>query len=120
MSKQDLSASQKKSGLGTSLVQSLAKQLDARVDTESSSRGPAVTIAHATFKTKRLDEMVRWSEWNAHGCPPSVQCRPIADVPAAVTYVRYSGQGRYRPHVLYNLVLTFSHRLSSKANSVAL
>ena len=35
MSKQDLSASQKKSGLGTSLVQSLAKQLDARVDTEA-------------------------------------------------------------------------------------
>ena len=51
-----------KSGLGTSLVQSLAKQLakqlDARVDTESSSHGPAVTIAHATFKTKLLDEMV--------------------------------------------------------------
>jgi hypothetical protein len=44
--------------LGTSLVQSLAKQLDARVDTESSSHGPAVTIAHATFKTKLLDEMV--------------------------------------------------------------
>ena len=47
-----------KSGLGTSLVQSLAKQLDARVDTESSSHCPAVTIAHATFKTKLLDEMV--------------------------------------------------------------
>ena len=49
--KQDLSPSQKKGGLGTSLVQSLAKQLDARVDTESTSDGMAVTITHATFKT---------------------------------------------------------------------
>jgi chemotaxis protein methyltransferase CheR len=47
-----LSASQKKGGLGTSLVQSLAKQLDARVDTESNSHGTAVTITHATFKAK--------------------------------------------------------------------
>jgi two-component sensor histidine kinase len=50
--KQDLSASQKKGGLGTSLVQSLAKQLDARVDTESNSHGTAVTLTHATFKAK--------------------------------------------------------------------
>jgi chemotaxis protein methyltransferase CheR len=49
--KQDLIASQKKGGLGTSLVQSLAKQLDARVDTESTCDGMAVTITHATFKT---------------------------------------------------------------------
>ena len=49
--KQDLIASQKKGGLGTSLVQSLAKQLDARVDTESTSDGMAVTITHATFKS---------------------------------------------------------------------
>ena len=43
---------QKKGGLGTSLVQALAKQLDARVDTESDSRGTVVSITHATFKAK--------------------------------------------------------------------
>jgi chemotaxis protein methyltransferase CheR len=50
--KPELSASEKKGGLGASLVQSLAKQLDGRVDTESNSNGTAVTITHATFKTK--------------------------------------------------------------------
>jgi chemotaxis protein methyltransferase CheR len=54
--KQDLNASQKKGGLGTSLVQSLAKQLDARVDTESDSHGTAVSITHATFKAKPAHE----------------------------------------------------------------
>jgi PAS domain S-box-containing protein len=54
--KQDLSESQKKGGLGTSLVKSLAKQLDGRVDTESNSHGTAVTITHATFKSKSLVE----------------------------------------------------------------
>ena len=49
-----LSASEKKGGLGTSLVQSLAKQLDARVDTESNFYGTAVTITHGIFKTKPL------------------------------------------------------------------
>jgi chemotaxis protein methyltransferase CheR len=52
--KPDLSASQRKGGLGTSLVQSLAKQLEAVVDTASDSRGTAVTITHATFKAKPL------------------------------------------------------------------
>ena len=52
--KPDLSASQRKGGLGTSLVQSLAKQLEAVVDTTSDSRGTAVTITHATFKAKPL------------------------------------------------------------------
>jgi len=41
-----------KPGLGTSLVQSLANQLDARVDTASDSHGTAVSITHATFKSK--------------------------------------------------------------------
>lgn len=43
---------QKKGGLGTSLVQALTKQLDARADIESDSRGTAVSITHATFKPK--------------------------------------------------------------------
>jgi len=50
--KQELSASEKKGGLGTSLVQALAKQLGGRVDTESNSHGTVVTITHATFKSK--------------------------------------------------------------------
>jgi chemotaxis protein methyltransferase CheR len=50
--KQDLSASEKKGGLGTSLVQSLAKQLDAQVAIASDAHGTAVSITHATFKSK--------------------------------------------------------------------
>ena len=49
--KPDLSASQKKGGLGTSLVQSLAKQLDAQVDIASDSHGRVISITHATFKS---------------------------------------------------------------------
>jgi chemotaxis protein methyltransferase CheR len=52
--KPDLSASEKRGGLGTSLVKSLAKQLDAGVNTVSDSHGTAVTITHATFKTQPL------------------------------------------------------------------
>jgi chemotaxis protein methyltransferase CheR len=52
--KPELSASDKKGGLGTSLVQSLAKQLDARVDTESNSNGTTVTITHAISKIQPL------------------------------------------------------------------
>ena len=52
--KPELRASEQKGGLGTSLVKSLAKQLDCRVDTESNSNGTAVTITHATFKTQPL------------------------------------------------------------------
>ena len=50
--KPDLSASEKKGGLGTSLVQSLAKQLDAQVDIASDAHGTAVSITHVTFKSK--------------------------------------------------------------------
>jgi PAS domain S-box-containing protein len=46
------SAATNKGGLGTSLVQSLAKQLDARVDIASDSDGTDVSITHATFKSK--------------------------------------------------------------------
>ena len=52
--KPDLSAVKKKGGLGISLVKSLAKQLDAGVETVSDSHGTAVTITHATFKTQPL------------------------------------------------------------------
>ena len=52
--KLDLSASQKKGGLGTSLVQSLAKQLDAQVDIVSDPHGRAVSLTHATFKSKQI------------------------------------------------------------------
>jgi chemotaxis protein methyltransferase CheR len=48
--KPDVKASQSKAGLGTSLIQALAKQLDARVDIVSDSHGTAVSMTHATFK----------------------------------------------------------------------
>jgi len=51
--KQDLSAGQK-GGLGTSLVQSLAKQLDAKVDIVSDPHGRSVSITHATFKSNQI------------------------------------------------------------------
>jgi PAS domain S-box-containing protein len=41
----------KKGGLGTSLVQALAKQLDAQMDIASDSHGTTVSITHATFKS---------------------------------------------------------------------
>ncbi|MGA8955890.1 MAG: sensor histidine kinase, partial [Pseudolabrys sp.] len=50
----DLNASEKKGGLGTSLVQSLAKQLDAQVAIASDAHGTAVSITHATFKSNRV------------------------------------------------------------------
>lgn len=53
--KPELSESQKKGGLGTSLVQSLAKQLDAQVDIVSDANGRVVSITHATFKTKSVE-----------------------------------------------------------------
>ncbi|MGA8965680.1 MAG: hypothetical protein WB525_14420, partial [Pseudolabrys sp.] len=45
-------ASQSKAGLGTSLIQALAKQLDAVVDIASDGHGTAVSLTHATFKAK--------------------------------------------------------------------
>ncbi len=52
--KPNLSQGEKKGGLGTSLVKSLSKQLDAGVETVSNSHGTAVTITHATFKSQPL------------------------------------------------------------------
>jgi PAS domain S-box-containing protein len=48
-----------KPGLGTSLIQALAKQLDARVDIASDPHGTAVSITHATFRSRltRAEEM---------------------------------------------------------------
>ncbi len=39
----------KKGGLGTSLVNALAQQLDAKVSVSSSAGGMSVSITHATF-----------------------------------------------------------------------
>jgi chemotaxis protein methyltransferase CheR len=48
--KPDVKASQGKAGLGTSLIQALARQLDATVDIVSDHHGTAVSMTHATFK----------------------------------------------------------------------
>jgi len=50
--KSDSAKDQTTGGLGTSLVQSLAKQLDAQVEIASDSRGTSTSITHATFKSK--------------------------------------------------------------------
>jgi len=50
--KPDVKASERKAGLGTSLVHALAKQLDARVDIASDCHGTAVSLTRATFKAK--------------------------------------------------------------------
>ena len=57
--KPDVSAGNIKPGLGTSLVKALTRQLDALVDIASNSRGTAVSITHATFKSKpaKADEI---------------------------------------------------------------
>jgi chemotaxis protein methyltransferase CheR len=52
--KPDQGPIQKKGGLGTSLVQALAKQLDATVEIASDSQGTATTVTHATFKSKPM------------------------------------------------------------------
>jgi two-component sensor histidine kinase len=48
------SAVEKKGGLGTSLVNALARQLEATVVIASGSEGTTTTITHATFKSKPL------------------------------------------------------------------
>ena len=52
--KPDVTASQTKPGLGTSLIKALTRQLDALVDIASGPCGTAVTITHATFKSQPL------------------------------------------------------------------
>jgi PAS domain S-box-containing protein len=58
--KPDVSASDTKPGLGTSLIKALTRQLEAVMDVASDSRGTAVSITHATFKPKlsNADEML--------------------------------------------------------------
>jgi two-component sensor histidine kinase len=51
----DLRDGSKTSGLGTSLVQALAQQLEAQVEVVSTSQGTTVSITHATF-TPRLPQ----------------------------------------------------------------
>ncbi len=49
--KPDVSASDTKPGLGTSLVKALTRQLEAVVEVASNSFGTAVSVTHATFKS---------------------------------------------------------------------
>ncbi|HSP50174.1 MAG TPA: sensor histidine kinase [Pseudolabrys sp.] len=51
MGKPEPGTKPKKGGLGTSLVQALATQLDAQMDIASDPHGTAVSITHATFKS---------------------------------------------------------------------
>ena len=44
---------QAKTGLGTGIVTALAKQLDAKLDTQSGPAGTTVSVTHATFSTKK-------------------------------------------------------------------
>jgi two-component sensor histidine kinase len=44
---------QPKTGLGTGIVNALAKQLDAKVETLSGPRGTPVSVTHATFAAKQ-------------------------------------------------------------------
>jgi two-component sensor histidine kinase len=48
----DRSVDGAKGGLGSSLIQSLAKQIDATVDINSGPQGRSVSVTHATFKAK--------------------------------------------------------------------
>jgi len=50
--KPDVNASATKPGLGTSLIKALTRQLDAVVDTATGPHGTAVSVTHATFKSK--------------------------------------------------------------------
>jgi two-component sensor histidine kinase len=47
--------SQPKTGLGTNIVNALAKQLDAKVDTLSGRGGTSVVVTHATFIVKEIE-----------------------------------------------------------------
>jgi two-component sensor histidine kinase len=46
---------QQKTGLGTGIVNALAKQLDAKVETLSGPRGTSVSVTHATFAAKKVE-----------------------------------------------------------------
>jgi chemotaxis protein methyltransferase CheR len=44
---------QPKTGLGTGIVNALAKQLNAKVETVSGPRGTSVSVTHATFAARK-------------------------------------------------------------------
>ena len=46
---------QSKTGLGTGIVNALAKQLDAKVETLSGPEGTSVSVTHATFAAKEIE-----------------------------------------------------------------
>jgi len=71
--KPDVKASASKAGLGTSLIQALAKQLDATVDIASDSHGTAVSMTHATFKAIPPKTMKKTTFVPAEGVPERVQ-----------------------------------------------
>ena len=50
--KHDNDLDKKKPGLGTSLIEALAKQLAARVDVSMQAQGTTVSIAHAPFTSR--------------------------------------------------------------------
>jgi len=50
--KPGVSAGETKPGLGTSLIKALTRQLEAVVDIASNAKGTAVSVTHATFKSK--------------------------------------------------------------------
>ena len=89
--KPDVKASQSKPGLGTSLIQALARQLDANVNIVSDSHGTAVSMTHATFKAKpsqavkkvlvpaeeiseRVNELRGNNAWNMRGSNAYCHC----------------------------------------------
>ena len=48
----DLKPGAKKTGLGTSLINALAQQLDAQVEIVSSPNGTTVSLTHAVFVSR--------------------------------------------------------------------
>ena len=50
---------QPKSGLGTGIVDALAKQLDAKVETLSGPGGTSVSVTHATFEANKIRPRVK-------------------------------------------------------------
>ena len=61
---------QAKSGLGTSIVNALAQQLDAKVDVLSSARGTVVSVTHATFA--KVPEAISKAEKPSVGAASSI------------------------------------------------
>jgi len=54
VSRPDGTFAQPKAGLGTGIINALAKQLNAQVETLSGSYGTTVSITHATFASKKV------------------------------------------------------------------